>query len=379
MALGVNQTLGADKPEIIDRQLLTERASAVFGGLAFVPAVLLTINGETAGAAALFLLSVAAAANLLAVRRSGPGPRSTSTVLACGVLLYGLATSQTGGLTGPAGTLGAAIPLLAVLLGGARAGWMALLAVIVCVAATETLAGGPVPRWQAGTTITYSVSFGAIALTTLLVAGTCYWFTSATETLLSTNWKQAHFDHLTGIRNRRAIESVLLLERSRSARDHTWFSLIIADIDHFKKLNDREGHLTGDRCLTIVARRIEECLMRPSDLVGRFGGEEFVIVLPETPPEGATHIGERIRLAVEGSSRLRTLAGGHPVTLTLGVVSTHGESAWSVSDLLNQADAALYEGKSTGRNQVICRVPDDSGVAGDSSAPGTGSRGGAQT
>ena len=126
-------------------------------------------------------------------------------------------------------------------------------------------------------------------------------------------------------------------------------SIIMADIDHFKHVNDRHGHAAGDDTLQIVARRVKDAL-RTSDQVSRYGGEEFLILLPDTPLPEARLIAERVRQAV-ASTPVATRAGNLDITLSLGVASST-EAGLSRDSLLAAADEALYRAKAGGRNRV---------------------------
>ncbi len=162
--------------------------------------------------------------------------------------------------------------------------------------------------------------------------------------------RHAMVDALTGLHNRRWLQQMLdrLMERSR--HDGEPLSLLMADLDHFKRCNDRYGHLVGDQVLGAVARTLQDNL-RPGDTAARFGGEEFVVVLPQTSLEMAMTIGERIRKAV-AAMRLHSPTGEElsAITLSVGVAEMHGDMDGAF--LLNAADAALYRAKAQGRNRV---------------------------
>jgi len=163
----------------------------------------------------------------------------------------------------------------------------------------------------------------------------------------------ARTDGLTGLANRRCFDEVLDAEWKRQRRDGQPLSLLLADIDHFKRYNDACGHQAGDRCLAAVAQAIRRAVKRPADLAARYGGEEFVVVLPGTPAEGARHVAERIRAGVEGLAlpHPSSPVAGH-VTLSLGVATlVPGEGA--PGDLTRRADEALYRAKELGRNRVV--------------------------
>lgn len=160
----------------------------------------------------------------------------------------------------------------------------------------------------------------------------------------------ASVDALTGLHNRRWLDDVLArqLKRSRAAAEP--LSLLMTDIDYFKSYNDRFGHLAGDRALCAVARVLGEHL-RPNDMAARFGGEEFVVLLPATGMEDALEIGERLRQAV-AHVPITTVEGQPlpPIAVSVGV-ATAGEDE-EASALLGAVDAALYRAKERGRNCV---------------------------
>ena len=158
-------------------------------------------------------------------------------------------------------------------------------------------------------------------------------------------------DQLTGLKNRRFLEVVMKEEWSRCKRYGHSLSLLLLDIDFFKKVNDEHGHQAGDLCLQQVAQRIKLSSRWPSDKVARYGGEEFCLVLPETDAEGALTVAERIRAAV-AVEPVVTDAGPLSVTVSLGVYSIVPSDELNVEHLLHCADMALYASKENGRNRV---------------------------
>ena len=157
-------------------------------------------------------------------------------------------------------------------------------------------------------------------------------------------------DALTGLANRRQFDAVLLVEWNRASRTQSPLSLLMVDIDHFKKYNDHYGHLTGDQCLRRVAATLLGCARRAGDFVARFGGEEFVLLLPGADLEEARDTAQQCL------DRMRELALPHAaspvaafVTLSIGVASRTPEATEGVVSLINAADAAMYRAKSDGR------------------------------
>lgn len=160
-------------------------------------------------------------------------------------------------------------------------------------------------------------------------------------------------DGLTGIANRRMFDVQLSEEWKRARRSHQPLSLILLDVDHFKKFNDSFGHQRGDECLIEVARVLRESCRRPADLVARYGGEEFAALLPETELEGAKRIAERIRAAVVELEIANPQAPHGFITVSLGLVSARYGNEWQgTSQIIEAADQELYRAKQRGRNQV---------------------------
>lgn len=162
---------------------------------------------------------------------------------------------------------------------------------------------------------------------------------------------QAHTDSLTGLPNRRYFFELAERELSRARRYSGAISLLMLDIDRFKEVNDRYGHKAGDLVLINLARICQSAL-RDIDVVGRLGGEEFAILLPETDNRKAFEIAERLREAIANSTT--TLADGSAITITtsFGVTTRDGESA-DMDALIQKADQALYSAKAAGRNRVV--------------------------
>lgn len=160
----------------------------------------------------------------------------------------------------------------------------------------------------------------------------------------------ATHDFLTNLMNRAEILATLEREFSRSGRDDKPTSLILADIDHFKRVNDTLGHAAGDEVLKEVARRLKADL-RPYDVVGRYGGEEFLLILPGCNLAIGARRADEIRRLV-AKSPIETPFGTTPATVSMGVTATDAVRDCSVADFLHEADVSLYAAKKNGRNRV---------------------------
>jgi diguanylate cyclase (GGDEF)-like protein len=174
----------------------------------------------------------------------------------------------------------------------------------------------------------------------------------------STLWQKARFyematvDGLTQLYVRRFLEQRMSEELRKAQRLERKLSIMLIDIDHFKKFNDTWGHQTGDDVLRIVAKKIKDNVRKGIDIPARYGGEELTVVMPETDENGAMILAERIRYAIENTP-LENPSGGEPLKVTVSMgVATFPDQANSVQELIEKSDIALYKSKAGGRNKV---------------------------
>jgi diguanylate cyclase (GGDEF)-like protein len=189
--------------------------------------------------------------------------------------------------------------------------------------------------------------YGYLAVATAIVFTT---FGALSGALMDALQTAAIRDSLTGLYNRRFFSASLPNMRASCRRRGTPLSILMLDLDLFKRVNDTHGHAVGDQTLQAVARALEDSI-RESDLLVRFGGEEFAVACPDTEPELAAEIAERIRSKV---AALDESALGHPgpQTISVGVATLLADGDTPNDELLRRADEALYRAKESGRNQV---------------------------
>ncbi len=176
------------------------------------------------------------------------------------------------------------------------------------------------------------------------------------QQLLETNLelqRLTHSDGLTGLANRRYFDEYFGAEWRRALREQREMALLMIDVDNFKIYNDTYGHIAGDDVLRRVARTIADAASRPADLAARFGGEEFVMVLPNTSAAGAALIAEKVRAQIEAMAIAHVgSANGRHVTISLGGAALVPRTHMASTSLIESADLALYRAKQQGKNRV---------------------------
>jgi diguanylate cyclase (GGDEF)-like protein len=207
----------------------------------------------------------------------------------------------------------------------------------------ETVNAHTDPRWL------YSLAAMAF-LATFMVMCDLWFFVTELDRELA---EQARTDHLTGALNRRAMEEAALRETARSLRHGSPLCTIIIDIDHFKRLNDERGHAAGDRALQALVSQVKS-MLRGQDLFARTGGEEFAILLPDTPVSAGILTAERVRQALE-ALEIPFETGPIHFTVSAGVAQLDGaQGGWEA--MMRSADAAMYDAKEHGRNMVAVQI-----------------------
>jgi diguanylate cyclase (GGDEF)-like protein len=203
-------------------------------------------------------------------------------------------------------------------------------------------AGGVRLPWEDTTLSMVFFSIGALALPALTLGAVMM----VNAELVARARHAADHDHLTGARSRRAFFELAAREQARALRTGSPLSLLLFDVDHFKRINDTHGHAAGDRVLADIVQRAG-AVVRNIDVVARLGGEEFAVLLPDTGPDTALLVAERLREALD-----RSVDGGAVgYTVSIGVASLLGGE--TIAAMLSRADAALYAAKASGRNAVI--------------------------
>lgn len=247
--------------------------------------------------------------------------------------------------------------MLVVMLMVATATALPRLAVLLPIYAAYALGilaplAGMLPFLESGAREMVALVVGVVGATLWLSARTVYSDLLEIQLKKLTLERIVWEDKLTGLANRRRFDFSFDLEWRRAARLGVPLSLIMLDVDHFKKYNDHYGHPAGDECLRQVATAIGATVRRAGDIVARYGGEEFVVVLFHTTMTDGRALAERIREAVRSLGLEHDDSGHRVVTVSIGGATTVPSSEGKPHELLNHADEALYRAKASGRNRV---------------------------
>tara|TARA_B110000008_G_scaffold62114_1_gene61939 strand:- start:5263 stop:6204 length:942 start_codon:yes stop_codon:yes gene_type:complete len=159
-------------------------------------------------------------------------------------------------------------------------------------------------------------------------------------------------DGLTQIANRRYFDDFYTAEWRRACREQGNIGLIMIDVDNFKSFNDHYGHLQGDQCLTQIAQQLKSVVQRPRDFVARFGGEEFIVILPSIQPEGLVVVAERLKQAIDHLNITHDYSNAsNIVTVSMGLAWVEPDKSYLPTEIIAAADEALYSAKDAGRNR----------------------------
>jgi diguanylate cyclase (GGDEF)-like protein len=300
---------------------------------------------------------------VLLLLRRGVAPEICGNLLTLAAwYVYTALALLTGGLAAPVMVWYSTLPILSVLLSGARSGifWTAASALTVGAFAVVQEAGLRLPievtAWGLRV-LQLAGLVGLLSCVYLLVSVLKKLEFGARQALYDANRRlaqQALTDALTGIPNRHRFDQVLKQEWACHNRAAAPLSLALVDADYFKSFNDEYGHLAGDECLRAVAGAIQATICRPRDFCARFGGEEFVIILPDTDEQGALRIAELIQAQVAGL-RIGHISStvSRYVTVSIGLATTIPGRDRSHLDFLYDVDMALYRAKEKGRDRII--------------------------
>jgi diguanylate cyclase (GGDEF)-like protein len=243
-------------------------------------------------------------------------------------------------------------------------GWASMATLLVALAANLYIAHGPVKVDSSGgggnSIVHLQISLASILFMLYSVSVVMERYRMAEKKLQDayrTMEGMAVIDSLTGLANRRRLDECLETEWRRALRENKPLSMVLMDVDFFKLYNDTYGHLRGDACLKIIAESVREVAARRVDLVARFGGEEFAVILPHTPAEGAATVANGIFEALRLQNLTHSASPFGTVTISAGCATVIPKTGQPASNLIELADRALYTAKNRGRDQV-CAAQD---------------------
>ena len=320
-------------------------------------------------------LWLALAATVVYVRRGGTADIAAWAVIVVFFTGFTVSAVYTGGFEGPIAPLAPTLPVLVILLLSPKAGWIGAAITLFLLSLVAVLQSSgltqPLPIGETGLII---IQYFVIAIACMVFTWIVADFAQKSNAVAATNLENSRTDFVTGVANRRRIDDKLEQEIERAGRSDNHLSVILIDVDHFKRFNDSNGHQAGDQCLSDIAEVLSASAKRSIDVIGRYGGDEFIIILPSTDGPAATLIAEKVRSEMLSRSLYYDGEGTDKVSLTLGVASLQGRAIKSAEHLVKLADDALLHGKTNGRNTIFnARFNARSGLAtfkgGQPSAP----------
>ena len=322
---------------------------AIIALLAYpVSALTLPVSTLQLAVTGVFTLLLAVLAGIIYVLKLKRDGALVLVVFCCITLVTVSAIS--GGIMSPIVLMFPGLPLMANLLLRVPAGWMVsiFLGIFILYDGWSQYPLTEDPQFA----ITFYTQIGWVVIGILFSASLSALFCIENARLTRALRHLASIDYLTELPNRRTIENTLDTECNLARERETLLSLVMIDIDHFKRYNDVNGHARGDECLKRITEHLQDKLGSKDIFIGRYGGEEFIVILPDTSSEQAAVISEQLRADVESLNA----SADEPLTITLGVYTTAGDQISSAQSLISKADEALYEGKAEGRNRVIAKM-----------------------
>jgi diguanylate cyclase (GGDEF)-like protein len=271
-----------------------------------------------------------------------------------GMLVLAPITFVSGGINSQFAYLFPIIPIFIALVSNAKYTWMTGLTVIIVVFALF-LSVGVFPDFTYENVPANKTASRALwlCLAVLMATKLGVEFNRIYGALGNQISEQAETDLLTSLKNRRSVMNFLQTAIDQAKIENSRLSVMMIDLDLFKEINDSHGHLAGDLCLKQVAQLIKHNVRNASDLAGRFGGEEFIVVIKDIDVQKATDIANNIRISIEQTTISLNNKVNLKVTATIGFCTLNGEQLSSIEHCVGLADKALYQGKREGRNRVV--------------------------
>lgn len=300
------------------------------------------------------VLTVILAANGLYLLKGGSSKIAARFILTSMYIGFVVAGYNTGAFNGPIVYLAPILPVFSVLLHDVKAGLIGFVVILLSLLILVLLQHYGITRAPLlGDTGSLISKFAVLSSSCLVTIWVVWDFARKSNEFGEANLRNANTDFLTGIANRRKIADALEEEVERARRSDSWLSLVLIDVDNFKRYNDSSGHQAGDECLIAVTEIINSFARRPVDVVGRFGGDEFILILPNADASAACEIADKIRREMQSQKLCWDPSVNDHLSLTFGVVSMKGQAVESPERIIQLADNALYYGKDQGKNCVV--------------------------
>jgi len=342
----MNNTSGTDR-----KKLLVTLIWVVFIALGIGVAVKIYLLGETHPPWPALTLWVALAATFVYVRRGGATEIAVWAVIIAFFAGFTVSAIYTGGFEGPIAPLAPLLPGLVIMLLNPKAGWIGAVITLFLLSLVAFLqSSGLTQALPIGDTGLVIIQYFVLATACMVFTWIIADFAQKSNKVAATNLQNSRTDFVTGVANRRQINDTLEQEIERAGRSDNHLSVILIDVDHFKRFNDSNGHQAGDQCLSTVADVLSASAKRTMDVIGRYGGDEFIMILPNTDASAAARIAEKVRSEMLNRSLYYDGEHTDKLSLTLGVASLQGRAIKSAENLVKLADDALLHGKTNGRN-----------------------------